>query len=68
MSEAKNLNSAEYAEASNATVGNLIKNSVKETCLDTTMGGIPNILKDGSSIVLRIIWLISFLACTGVCL
>jgi hypothetical protein len=70
MSEEKSLNSAVFddTESKNASLGNLIKISVKETCKDSTMGGIPHIIKDGSSIILRIIWLISFLVCTGICL
>jgi len=61
-------NNSKLNEASEGSLGILIKTSVKETCLESTIAGIPNIFKNGNHVILRIIWLICFLCCTGVSL
>ena len=43
----------------------LLKQTVIGTCIDTTMHGIPNILKENSHIFLKVIWIICLLTCTG---
>jgi hypothetical protein len=47
---------------------NVLKNALKETCASTTMHAFPNILRESSHLLLKIIWLICFLICSGVCL
>ena len=49
------------------SLGTLLNNSVKGTCLDSTLMGIPNILKESNHLVLRIIWILCFLICCGFC-
>ena len=39
-----------------ASLGFQVRNSIKETCMDTTLMGIPNVLKERSHIILKIIW------------
>jgi hypothetical protein len=46
----------------------LFKNSIKETCASTTMHAIPNILRESSHLILKIIWIICFVICSGLCL
>jgi len=51
-----------------ASLGFQVKNSIKETCMDTTLMGIPNVLKERSHIILKIIWSLGFLACFCACM
>ena len=45
----------------------LIKNLIRETCADTALQGIPQILKQGSHTGLRLLWTFCFLICSGAC-
>jgi acid-sensing ion channel 5 len=46
----------------------LIKESIFETCVDTSTHAIPNILKQSSHIVLKITWIFCLMGCTGYCI
>ena len=46
----------------------LIRESIFQTCLDTTTHAIPNILKQSSHIILKIIWTLCLLICIAFCL
>ena len=49
-------------------LGTLIKNSIKETCMDSTVEGTNGVLKERNHVILKIIWLICFVACFGTCM
>ena len=46
----------------------LLINALKETCASTTMHAIPNILRESSHFIFKVIWIICFLICSGFCL
>lgn len=43
----------------------LIKIRLKETCMDTSLMGVPRILQEGSHLFLRIFWALAFIGCTA---
>jgi hypothetical protein len=45
----------------------LIKESIFETCVDTSTHAMPNILKQSNNIVLKITWIFCLMGCTGYC-
>ena len=46
----------------------LIKTLVVDSCLDTSLHGIPHILKESSHVILRLIWIVCFLVSGCFCL
>ena len=44
-----------------------IKDAIKETCMDTTLHGIPHILDATNHVTLRIIWILATLTSFGAC-
>ena len=46
----------------------LLKETLKDSCMDTTTHAIPNILKERSHLIVKIIWILCFLASGIYCL